>query len=259
MRKFLSLLTLVVMSVACQKENAADKGEWDLPDGFEAVDLGLSVKWGNYNLGANHPEDYGARFKWGESTPYYDIQSWDDFNVYGSDPICKYLSKGENDQWLIAKYNNLSTYGEVDGRTVLAQEDDAASVLLGIKWRIPTKSEWDELIEHCDWAHVYWKGAYGWKVSSKIDGYTDKWIFLPLLLDCRTGLQKDAKEDYYWSSNHYSGVNALCFQPSSYGVDVKDYEIVERFAPCLIRPVLGGERARVNGIRMDREKISLNL
>ena len=32
----------------------------------EAVDLGLSVKWSAFNLGADTPEGYGAYFAWGE-------------------------------------------------------------------------------------------------------------------------------------------------------------------------------------------------
>src|SRR5574344_2887610 len=32
------------------------------------VDLGLSVKWADHNVGATNPEDYGAYFAWGETT-----------------------------------------------------------------------------------------------------------------------------------------------------------------------------------------------
>ena len=34
----------------------------------QAVDLGLSVKWANMNVGAINPEDYGDYFAWGETT-----------------------------------------------------------------------------------------------------------------------------------------------------------------------------------------------
>lgn len=36
---------------------------------LEAVDLGLSVKWGNKNVGAEYPEDAGNRYAWGETEP----------------------------------------------------------------------------------------------------------------------------------------------------------------------------------------------
>lgn len=32
-----------------------------------AVDLGLSVKWASYNVGAITPESYGDYFAWGET------------------------------------------------------------------------------------------------------------------------------------------------------------------------------------------------
>ncbi len=36
-----------------------------------AVNLGLSVKWASYNIGATKPEDFGDYFAWGEIDPYY--------------------------------------------------------------------------------------------------------------------------------------------------------------------------------------------
>ena len=35
----------------------------------EAVDLGLSVKWAAYNIGASNPEEYGDYFAFGETEP----------------------------------------------------------------------------------------------------------------------------------------------------------------------------------------------
>ena len=34
----------------------------------EAVDLGLSVKWAAYNIGASNPEEYGLLRVWGDRT-----------------------------------------------------------------------------------------------------------------------------------------------------------------------------------------------
>jgi uncharacterized protein YoxC len=33
----------------------------------DAVDLGLSVRWASYNVGANSSEDYGGYYAWGDS------------------------------------------------------------------------------------------------------------------------------------------------------------------------------------------------
>ena len=44
-------------------------------DEVEAVDLGLSVKWANMNVGAKKESGFGTYFAWGETQPkeYY---SW---------------------------------------------------------------------------------------------------------------------------------------------------------------------------------------
>ena len=39
------------------------------PDGVEAVDLGLSVKWANMNVGAKKSSGFGTYFAWGETKP----------------------------------------------------------------------------------------------------------------------------------------------------------------------------------------------
>lgn len=37
---------------------------------YNMVDLGLSVKWADRNVGANDPEDYGSYFQWGDTVGY---------------------------------------------------------------------------------------------------------------------------------------------------------------------------------------------
>jgi hypothetical protein len=34
---------------------------------YQAVDLGLSVKWATFNVGATKPEEYGGYYAWGET------------------------------------------------------------------------------------------------------------------------------------------------------------------------------------------------
>ena len=40
------------------------------PSLYEWVDLGLSVKWAAWNVGATKPEEYGLYFAWGETQGY---------------------------------------------------------------------------------------------------------------------------------------------------------------------------------------------
>ena len=71
------LMTLAVMffwTAGYAKVNGTES-EAGTPDGVEAVDLGLSVKWANMNVGAKKPSGFGSYFAWGETKPkeYY---SW---------------------------------------------------------------------------------------------------------------------------------------------------------------------------------------
>ena len=106
-----------------------------------SVDLGLSVFWGENNLGANTPEDYGDYFAWGE-TSVKGIYSWKTY---------KYCNGSET---TLTKYCYDNAYGTVDDKLILGSEDDAAVVNLGGFWRIPTIDEWTELYEKCNWMWV---------------------------------------------------------------------------------------------------------
>lgn len=149
----------------------------------QAVDLGLSVKWANMNVGAESPEDYGDYFAWGETSTKetYDWSTYFDTNDGGS---------------TFTKYNNEG------GKGVLDPEDDAAHVNWGGSWRMPTKAEWQELLVNCTWTWTTQNGINGYKVTSKKAGYTDKFIFLPAAgYRNVSGLRTVGSYGYYWSSS----------------------------------------------------------
>lgn len=51
-----------LLPVGCvQKEPLPEEPSPEL----EAVDMGLSVKWGSFNVGASKPEGYGSYYAWG--------------------------------------------------------------------------------------------------------------------------------------------------------------------------------------------------
>jgi Bacterial surface proteins containing Ig-like domains len=173
----------------------------------EIVDLGLSVKWASFNLGATKPEEYGNYYSWGETEAM-------DFNSPAS-------YKFSNGAQAFTKYNTDPYYtylglGIIDNKTVLDPEDDAAHVILGGNWRIPSKEEIDELIANCTWTWNWTgtteSGLAGYKVVSNIPGYTDKWIFLPAPGD-RSGpdLYNAENYGYYWSSALYTDDPAYAY------------------------------------------------
>ena len=110
MRKNYFLMALALMfvgSVGNAKVNGAD-GNAEARDAVEAVDLGLSVKWANMNVGATKDSGFGSYFAWGETKPknYY---SWD--NYAWSQGNTKFLLK----------------YTNTDRRAQLVPSDDDAS------------------------------------------------------------------------------------------------------------------------------------
>ena len=87
--------------------------------GVELVDLGLSVRWANMNLGANSPEEIGDRFSWGEIEP---TQEREDRNYRPVAP---------------------------DNVDFLDENSDPATVKLGIGFHTPTVQQWKELKKKC--------------------------------------------------------------------------------------------------------------
>ncbi len=89
----------------------------------KVVDLGLSVKWAGWNIGATAPEEYGDYYAWGETTTKSNY-SWS-----------TYIWCKGNDS-TITKYCTNSKYGTVDKRTILEPSDDVAYVKWGGSWRM---------------------------------------------------------------------------------------------------------------------------
>ena len=168
----------------------------------EPVDLGLSVKWASFNLGASTPEEYGLYYQWGDVQGY---DKWDDKYFYWYDDFGNVSYKWCNgSQTSMIKYNTKSSYGKVDNKTTLDLDDDAASVVLGGNWRMPTNEEWEELANtsNCSWTWAEIDGIKGYKVQSKKSGYTTKWIFLPANgAFSGDDLQSRGQTGSYWSSS----------------------------------------------------------
>lgn len=113
----------------------------------QTVDLGLSVKWAGWNLGASSPEDYGGQYSWGDNTGN---KTPDELNRILTDTLPK----------------TISGFVYVDCARNLWRED----------WRIPSFYEMTELVLKCEWTPYTYKGVKGYRVT----GPNGKSIFLPL-------------------------------------------------------------------------------
>ena len=150
----------------------------------EYVDLGLSVKWATFNVGATSPEDYGDYFAWGE-TETKDKYSWATY------------------KWCDGTSTNMTKYNTEDRKTILEPADDVAQVHWGGKWRMPTKEEIEELIDNCTWSESIQNGVKGYVVTSK---HTGNSIFFPYSgyfnHDNSATLQGEKTLFYTWSAEH---------------------------------------------------------
>ena len=143
-----------------------------------AVDLGLSVKWADFNLGASKPSDTGNYYRWGDT--YIPL-------VYSTDGY-KFFHGRET----------------VPTTSIAGGAYDAAYDNLGSPWRMPTKEEFNELKDGCTWTQETVDGMAGWRAT----GGNGNSIFLPFV-GYREGNPSNTpglgETGFYWTANYASG------------------------------------------------------
>lgn len=139
----------------------------------QEVDMGLSVNWAGWNIGATAPQEYGNYFAWGETSPW----------ALGWSGVAKYKfydRQSPSSAVKFTKYVTSASYAtdpsNVDGLSTLLPEDDAATVAWGGKWRMPTDSEKTELLANTTHDKFEYLGVKGYLFTSKKNGNA---IFLP--------------------------------------------------------------------------------
>ena len=156
-------------------------------NGYEYVDLGLpsGLKWATCNVGASSPEEYGLYFAWGETTGYTGEQVTGGVRAF-----------------------NPSVYSSGPAASIsvdLTLEQDAAHVNLGGNWRMPTKAEFQELLDNCNvtWIDDYnGTGVVGCIFISKANG---KSVFFPAAGDYSYSSPDHINYwGFYWSASWYS-------------------------------------------------------
>ena len=176
------------------------------------VDLGLSVKWAICNVGANTPEEYGDYYAWGEVETK---ESYEPNNY-------KFVNGGS----------------AVNDKNTLDIENDVAHKEWGGKWRMPSREEFDELIQNCTWTWTTQKGVNGFLVTSNKPGYTDRSIFLPAAgLRSLSELRLSGNMGFYWTttpSEHFA--ESACFLYITPGFKSL-YESAARNQAHTVRPV----------------------
>jgi uncharacterized protein (TIGR02145 family) len=192
---FLSLLMCALAS--CQKDDVVPEpqpepkpiviryAEYETNDDY--VDLGVGdFMIATKNLGAKRPEDTGDFFAWGETEPK-EVYSWDTYKL------------------------RVSTLYYKDDELLLPQ-DDAATVILGQGWRLPTVDEVDLLADNyttddncCRMRPTVSNGVYGYQLI----GSNGNSVFFPASGNYGgTTLYDRGSYGGYWSSTYGSETNA---------------------------------------------------
>ena len=136
---------------------------------IEFVDLGLSVKWMKWNIGADTETDYGLFFQWGD-TVGYDESTAAAHSTWSTCPGNGGASSADTSALTTWNTANLTN-------NVLNTSVDAAYVHTNGKAKMPTKAHFEELISgtNNEWTTI--NGVAGRKFTNKTD--SSKYIFIP--------------------------------------------------------------------------------
>ena len=194
-------------------ENVEDEPVTPPAATYEAVDLGLSVKWASCNVGADSPEEYGDYFAWGETTTKLSYSS--------DNSVTDGLS-----------ISALESRGIIDANGNLTAAYDAATANWGDEWRMPTLDEMRELIDKCTWEWTTQNGVNGRKVT----GPNGNSIFLPASGGRNEeSLYPAGSYGRYWSASPHSNIGYayyLLFDDGYY-----DWDYDPRCFGLAVRPV----------------------
>ena len=125
---------------------------------MEAIDLGLSVKWADRNLGANSPDEVGTFYAWAETSSKNDY-SWETYEDM--------IDQGK-----------FGPYKESHFKSGLFKIDsghDAMTLKFGHPCRIPTSDDFRELITNCKWIYTNESQTSGFRIY----GMNGNSIYMP--------------------------------------------------------------------------------
>lgn len=189
------------------------------------IDLGLPSgrKWRSMNLGANHPEDNGLYYSWGnvQGHTYSEGYEWGEG-----------IPDGTTDQY------KQTTGATLTGNIPTNVTYDAAVAALGSPWRMPTKADFEELIDssNCTKEWTTLNAINGYLFTSVRNGNT---LFLPVTgQGYGSSIESEYEIGNYWSSSlDYGDYAFSLFFGSSNVYTSSDGADSGRYFGYAIRPV----------------------
>ena len=177
-------------------------------NGHEWVDLGLpsGTRWATCNVDATSPEKPGKHYAWGETAT----------KASYTEATSKFYQKSASD--------------------ISGKANDVATLKWGEGWRTPTKKEFDELLDYCNWKYVQKNGRWGVLLTSIKNKQS---IFLPA-----TGSMDGTKLDEpngcgtYWTSTPSNERGNNGSHEYHFGAALGEMGVAARYYGFAIRPVL---------------------
>ena len=209
MRKHLFLLSILLQVAAVSVSAQSNLGNWEdyePLDSREFRDVEERMNKGLLDISVN-TTDPGF---------YNNIRISDNTIVPASAPVQReYVDLGLSVKWATC---NLGA-DKPEGYGDYYAWGEAAHLNWVDGWRMPTKEEFAELFEKCEWADTIQNGVHGFLFTSKVPGYTSRYIFLPYnpdanpdanldIIDFRTAMSY--KDGIYLTSDLSSKFASLC-------------------------------------------------
>lgn len=213
------------VSASCEVSVVCNTYNYPMP---EAIDMGLSVKWASFNLGAATSEEDGYYFAWGETEPKYNYY-WTNYKW------CEWT--GNPNYTYSASWNAFSLTKYTTPSLTLDNDDDAVRETLGGKWRMPTTEERQELSDYkkCTSSWTTVNGVNGYLITSKITGNS---IFLPAAgYKVGSYLREKGTRGYYWANCIMSNNPEYASYMSFSNIGGSTGSVGERCHGYTIRPV----------------------
>ena len=204
---------MMVFAAGCNKPDEPNNS--GSANGHGYVDLGLpsGTLWATCNVGASAPESYGDYFAWGETQPK-EVYDYDTYKYYDGYDLIKYTGN--------------------DGLSVLQQDDDVATVIWGAGWSVPTKTQWEELLQYTTNAWTTQNGVNG-RLFTALNG-SGHCLFLPAPGRIWNELDYVNGYGYYWSSLLYNNA-PVCAWGFVFGVESYNVSYIDRGLGYSVRPV----------------------
>lgn len=153
--------------------------------------------WAECNVGAAKPDEAGYYFWWGDTVGYKRVE-----NVWtaADGSQSKFSFDSKNCPTSVMSRERLLSSGYIDSTDNLVAAHDAATAHLGTPWRMPTKSECDDLMCNCDTQWVMHNDVFGRLIKGR-GAYASRCVFFPAAgIGYHSGLSVAKSCGYYWSA-----------------------------------------------------------